>query len=86
MSRAGRPKDAKSREYATGEVVLSRCPTCNSTDRSKYEKATEHEIVGEEDGKPYNFVIWRGCQCLNCGQWRRDRTVELRTTGEAIQQ
>lgn len=76
----GRPKDAKGRHYVTAIAVVSRCPKldCLSTERSAYTKTEEISVIGEENGMPYNTVIWRTCQCLSCGQWRRDRSIEFR--------
>lgn len=75
----GRPKNAKGRHYVTAIAVVSRCPKCGSTERTAYTKTTEIDVIGEEAGLPFNTVVWRTCKCLACGQWRRDRTTELRT-------
>lgn len=77
--RAGRPKGAKGRHYMTAVAVVSRCPRpeCLSTERSDYTKTEELSVIGDENGLPYDTVIWRTCQCLKCGQWRRDRSIEL---------
>ena len=76
--RKGRPKDAKGREYVAGIAIPSRCPICKSTERSAYTNTQICDTVGEENRMPYDTVIWRTCQCLKCGQWRRDRSKELR--------
>ena len=73
-----RPKNAKARQYVTAIAIISRCPICKSTERSAYTKTMEVNVVGEENGMPYNTVVWRTCQCSNCGQWRRDRSTERR--------
>ena len=57
----------------------SRCPNCKGTNRSKYIQPVESLIRGQEaDGTPFDTVIWRKCQCSDCGQWRTVRTYELR--------
>ncbi len=79
-TKAGRPQGAVAREYMTSQTVISRCPQpdCQSTDRSAYQNTVEDQIEGIENGLPYNTVVWRTCQCLKCGQWRRDRSTENR--------
>ena len=75
---SSKPARSKARKYVTALTIVSRCPACHSTERSKYEKTSEVNAIGEENGLPYDTVIWRSCQYLNCGQWRRDRSTEFR--------
>lgn len=82
QKKSGRKPGAKGRDYETATVVESRCPKCKSTDRSEYSNKTESDIVGVENGVPFNTVVWRTCQCLACGQWRRDRSTEFRVVEE----
>lgn len=60
------------------DVPASRCPICNSTERSDYLDRTGQEIEGlDSDGKPYDLIVRRRTRCLGCGQLRIDRTFEL---------
>ena len=77
----GRPVGSKSRKYDEVPVMISRCPNCDSTDRTNYDgqdvlrlpRAYESPL----DGKPYNVIVKRACQCKKCGYWRRDKSYEL---------
>lgn len=75
-----KPARGPARKYVTAVAIVSRCPRCKSTERSPYENSHEHAVVGEENGQPYDTVIWRTCRCLKCGQWRVDRSTECRGT------
>ncbi len=67
------------RKYADGDIVLSRCPDCGSTDRTKYFRREEHELPSgwEVNGIPCTHVVYRYTQCV-CGKYRRDRQFEHR--------
>ena len=67
------------------DVALSHCPTCKSTERTRYRGASsEHEYHGvTPDGRPYTHTVRRRTQCAACGQWRIDRTFENRTARES---
>ncbi|WP_010586294.1 hypothetical protein [Schlesneria paludicola] len=77
--KVGRPEGAPNREYLQADAPPSKCPSCGSTERGPYVDKNEQAIVGEHDGKPYTHVVWRGCRCLKCNQWRRDRSFENRS-------
>lgn len=69
-------KRGPARKYRVVDVVLSRCPECGSSRRSQYEKSETTEARGVVDGQPFNAIVFRACQCLECGQWRKDRSKE----------
>lgn len=61
------------------EASASRCPRCDSTERSEYHGTTERQISGTDStGKPYTHVIWRRTTCTACGQQRVDRSYQNR--------
>jgi hypothetical protein len=64
----GRPKGAANRTYQAAKIVRSRCLKCSSSERSPYGQKTEKVINGKR-------IIWRRCQCLQCGQWRIDKEI-----------
>lgn len=79
----GRPEGSKTtREIGT--VELSRCPKCNSTERTPYRNKRESECGGKTlDGKPFTHVVWQSTTCAKCGQHRTDKTYENRDTNAA---
>lgn len=78
----GRPPGAENRAYDTVDKTVTRCKKCGSTDRSEYKKRHEDKLNitlnSPVDGHPYNVIIYQRCKCLACGQWRKDRSYELR--------
>jgi len=77
-AKAGRPKGAKNAKDIS-RAVMSRCKKCGSTERGKYLSKRELVVNGvNEKGERYTHVIWRRCQCLNCGQFRTDVSIENR--------
>lgn len=73
----GRPEGSKNREYAVAVTVPSSCPECGSTERTEYINKSELEHEGIDPfGRPFNLIVWRTCQCKECGQWRRDKSYE----------
>lgn len=62
----------------SADVTLSRCPGCDSTDRTHYSSTIERRIDGEHDGKPFTHVLWKRCRCRSCGQSRVDIVRENR--------
>ncbi len=63
---------------AAADVLLSACPACKSTRRGPYQGRTEQTYRGRTpDGREYSTIVWRRCQCLQCGQWRIDRSFEF---------
>jgi len=65
---------------ATATTTLSRCPSCDSTEREVLGK-TEQEYRGREksDGTPYTHIVRRRVRC-ECGQIRIDLTYENRNS------
>lgn len=60
-------------------AVVTKCPTCGSTERERYFHTVERAIAGvDRDGKHYTHVVWRRTRCANCGQIRIDRSYENR--------
>lgn len=76
----GRPENSPNVERDHGEVKLSRCKKCDSTDREKYfGTPLEYPIGGVHDGLPYTHVVRKRTKCANCGQQRMDAFYENRT-------
>lgn len=71
--RVGRPLGARTVKE-TVDVEISRCPACDSTDRSEYFNLTTQEYAGERNGNRYTSIERRPCRCLTCGQNRIDIT------------
>lgn len=72
----GRPKGSKTRDRVVVDVRVSHCPTCQSTERAEYSDAPQR-IDGDgisPEGRPYTAVLLRRTSCLNCGQYRVDRS------------
>ena len=70
------PKLGKPRKTKTPVVdaVKTRCPKCESTDRTEYSGTKTRDIAGRlPDGTEYQKIHWRRCRCGNCGQARVDR-------------
>lgn len=58
---------------------LTRCPSCDSTEREPYTGKTEMEFSGTTpDGLPYTHIVRRRTRCQACGQHRIDRVYENR--------
>lgn len=77
----GRPKGSKTRSLPRCDVDASRCPHCESTERSAYQQTQTVNLpntVEGDDGVRFNTVILRVTVCLNCGEPRQDKTRELR--------
>lgn len=79
QKKIGRPEGSPNREYLQADAPPSKCPACQSTERGPYVDKVDQPIVGVHDGKPHTHVVWRGCKCLQCNQWRRDRSFENRS-------
>ena len=72
----GRPKGSKTRDRVVVDVRVSHCPICHSTERAEYIDAPQR-IDGDgisPEGRPYTAVLLRRTSCLNCGQYRVDRS------------
>ncbi len=80
----GRPQGATNRQYDVVDKVITSCRRCGSTDRSEYknrrEVASPVVSIDPKTNREFNVVIYQACQCLECNQWREDRSVELRET------
>jgi hypothetical protein len=81
IPKTGRPQGSQNIKPVV-DVKLSQCPSCGSTERSRYVGAsTEHEYRGiAPDGLSYTHIVRRRTRCECCGQWRIDRTFENRKT------
>ena len=74
----GRPTGAKTADKPVVEIQASRCPSCESTERTPYADRRELSYSGTApDGQHYDRVVWRSCRCARCGQARVDKTFEL---------
>lgn len=83
-TKAGRPEGSPNVQRDSGEVQLSRCKKCDSTDREKYfGTPTEFAIAGVKDGKPYTHIVRKRTKCSNCGQQRLDSFYENRVVKPA---
>ena len=75
-------KCGKKAEYVPEVAgMVTRCPRCGSTARSKYVAVRSLAMNGTApDGQPYTHIVWRRTQCQNeaCGQHRTDRFLENR--------
>jgi hypothetical protein len=67
------------RRYLDGDISLSRCSVCGSTERTKYFRKYTHELPAHwfQGGLPATHVVYRFTRC-KCGQYRRDRQFENR--------
>lgn len=73
----GRPKGSKTQNKETVQVVLSRCPHCGSTERTKYQNPRIQEYPGiDPQGRSYKRTVWRHTKCVQCGQARIDKAYE----------
>jgi hypothetical protein len=68
--RPGRPKGS-SNITTIVEVQPSRCRTCGSSRRTKYENSERRDYSGM--GLEFEAIIYRSCRCQDCGQARRDQ-------------
>jgi hypothetical protein len=67
-------------DQSKSELTLSRCPKCMSTDRTKYHNVREMPMLGKTAaGQPFNTIVWRRTKCTSCGQFRVDRSYEMRS-------
>lgn len=75
---AGRRKGSKRIQRDEVDVVVSTCKQCHSTRRTAYGKpqVLDHSGVNPITGRPFNRVVWRRTQCLDCGQHRIDKCYE----------
>jgi len=75
--KGGRPAGSANRDYAVVVVNKSACPACGSVERSDYTDTSTMDFNGiDQNGMSYSKVTWRTCQCLACGQWRKDKSFE----------
>lgn len=67
------------KESVVVEASVTSCPVCGSIRRSEYHGTVTHEISGiTEEGAEFTHVIWKRCECLDCGQHRIDKYRENR--------
>lgn len=80
---AGRPAGSKTTKN-TADAFPSRCPACDSTERTPYTNTLEQPYAGiDAAGNPYTHIIRRNTRCEACGAPRIDRTFENRATTTA---
>lgn len=70
----GRPKEEKNSDKLSVIVEPSRCPKCNSAERSQYSNTVKMDFNGTFNGHAYKQIVWRTCWCKDCGQIRRDKS------------
>lgn len=71
-----------SKKKTSGELRLSRCSKCRSTERTEYSNTIRRPLKGQNADGPYNTVVWRTTSCKKCGQRRVDKSFELRVEKE----
>lgn len=57
---------------------LTACPACGSTNRTGYTNRVELAFTGVHNGRPFDHIVWRTTQCVDCCQVRRDKHHEQR--------
>jgi hypothetical protein len=73
----GRPKNSPNRDVLNAAGELTRCPKCQSTQRTPYTKREVQEFGGvSQEGRPYTHIVRRWTSCASCGQHRIDRVYE----------
>ena len=73
-TKRGRPKGSRTKAVDIVDMTRTKCRKCGSTKRSRYLSKREWKVSGKHpDGWTFRGIIWRRCQCLDCGQWRDDR-------------
>lgn len=74
----GRPAGSRTQNNS-GQSQPSRCPKCQSTERTPYSQTREIKINGEDPVfGAYTHVVRRWTRCKGCGQARTDRSFEYR--------
>lgn len=63
-------------KYDQVDAHATRCVACGSTRRTKYHRSYTKYLPHDRDGKPVTHIIYRHCQCGDCGQARIDRVYE----------
>jgi len=65
------------KESVVVEASNTCCPNCKSLRRSDYYGVVRNEIPGiTEQGSPFTHVVWKRCDCLDCGQVRIEKHKE----------
>ncbi|HUS46145.1 MAG TPA: hypothetical protein VM219_08980 [Phycisphaerae bacterium] len=80
-SKVKRPRGAKTKILPVVEVSRSRCPKCESTERTRVLGRPPREWAYngvDPGGKPFTHVVWRHCVCVACGQRFVEKTYENR--------
>lgn len=77
----GRPKG--SRGTATMHGANTRCPQCRCTRKRAIRIVKERPAAGiDTSGCPYNRVVWRRVQCVNCD--RHGVEIERQYDGDTL--
>lgn len=77
-AQAGRPAGSKPPAEIV-DSIKSRCPKCQSTDRTPYSGTVTVAASGvDQTGQPYTHVVKRWTKCAKCGQARVDQSLENR--------
>ena len=69
---------APRKQAAIVDSVKSRCPKCQSTDRTPYSGTVTVYAPGIDCDQPYTHVVKRWTRCAKCGQARVDQSQENR--------
>jgi len=74
---SGPPAPRKQAEIV--DSIKSRCPKCQSTDRTPYSGTVTVHAPGMDGTQPYTHVVKRWTKCAKCGQARVDQSLENRS-------
>lgn len=79
VARKGRPPGSPNRDYGKGLALPSSCQQCKSTRKKVHYKTAElpQPTTLEHEGTPYNLIQIHRVECLDCGQFRMDRTLHF---------
>lgn len=67
----GRRPGSENRQYDVVNAESTACKKCGSTERTAYTGEPERLVQRHSDATV--TITWKKCQCLACGQWRKDR-------------
>ena len=73
----GRPKGSRNHQVDTVDAPPTACKKCGSTRRTPYTNKRELPIRGVciVTRQPYTSIVLRRTSCVDCGQYRDDRTL-----------
>jgi hypothetical protein len=63
----GRPVGARTQDRLVADESVAICPHCGSRDRGEFRSLRRVEGSGEINGRRYEGVELRNCNCNSCG-------------------